>query len=317
MNDHTALSPARAQVIFHMTSTLLQFGAVMLVVMIGFTMALHVLFRDLEDFSETLLKLFEAMLGGTEIFGDFSGGRYDTVATILVVVYLFIVTIMLLNLLIAILSTSHARVQESAGGTFKVSKARIIDHYGTVVDEDLLPTPFNLMQLVVSMAVFFVTFLYFFPKAKKEHPDVYGRAFWRKVCEAARERGKRAKRAFGVVMFWFVLGLVAVTGEAILWGLSGFSYAQYVLYVEVRSVLYLGFNSRADFTRGSSRMLQGVLIALACSYDWGLTSLAWFLILLWCILVAPLWLFFYVALSACSGACFWEASRFLLKEDRR
>eukprot|EP00752_Nemacystus_decipiens_P018673 g16741.t1 len=97
------------QVIFRMTATLLQFGAVMLVVMIGFTMALHVLFHDLEDFGDSLLGLFKAMLGDTGIFDEFSGERYDAVATVLLVVYLFIVTIMLLNLLIAILSTSHAQ----------------------------------------------------------------------------------------------------------------------------------------------------------------------------------------------------------------
>eukprot|EP00752_Nemacystus_decipiens_P005574 g5043.t1 len=114
------------QVIFRMTSKILQFGAVMAVVMIGFAMALHVLFRDLDSFGQTFLGLFKAMLGDTELFKDFSGGRYDGVASFLVIVYLFIVTIMLLNLLIAILSTAHAQwaigTYQMVTGICKLSK---------------------------------------------------------------------------------------------------------------------------------------------------------------------------------------------------
>lgn len=137
-----------------MTSTLLAFGAVMLVVIIGFAMALHVLFHDLDNFGETQLRLFTAMAGDTEIFDEFSGERLDTVAIILVVVYLFIVTTMLLNLLIAILSTAHAQVQGNVGVEFKVSKARIVACYRMVVDKDLLPIPFNLVQLLGSLVAF-------------------------------------------------------------------------------------------------------------------------------------------------------------------
>eukprot|EP00752_Nemacystus_decipiens_P018686 g16750.t1 len=97
------------QVIFRMTTTLLKFGTVMIVVMLGFTMALHVLVRDLDSFGETFLALFRAMLGETDFFEVFSGSRYDGVATALLVSYLLIVSIMLLNLLVAILSTSHAQ----------------------------------------------------------------------------------------------------------------------------------------------------------------------------------------------------------------
>lgn len=65
----------------------------------------------------------------------------------LLVVYLVVMTIILLNLLIAVLSTSHAKVQRNAEREFQVSKARQIRHYQLVVEEDLLPAPFNLAQL--------------------------------------------------------------------------------------------------------------------------------------------------------------------------
>eukprot|EP00903_Cladosiphon_okamuranus_P014752 g13669.t1 len=139
------------QVIFRMTTKILKFGFVMVVVMIGFAMALHVLFRGDDRFGETFLALFNAMLGDTDFFEDFSGERHDPVATILLVVYLFIVTIMLLNLLVAILSTSHSKVQDNVKLEFKVSKAHIIDNYQSVVNKDLLPAPFNLVQLVADL----------------------------------------------------------------------------------------------------------------------------------------------------------------------
>lgn len=288
----------RAQVIFRMAATLLQFGAVMFVVMIGFAMALHVLFRDLEDFSDTLLGLFKAMLGDTEFFDEFSGGRYDTVATLLVVVYLFIVTIMLLNLLIAILSTSHAQVQENTGGAFKVSKARMIAHYRMVVDKDVLPAPFNLVQLLLSVVVIGFTFpYYYFVEAKKEHRVVEaeiadGRVFWGNVWKRARQRHRSARRAFGQLVLWLVLGSVAVAGGTILWGLSGFSYAQYAWHS------WRSSTTSGDLvgTKGScilplSRVRQGLSIVFTCFREWVITVLFWLLIFLWCSLGAPCCLF--------------------------
>lgn len=283
----------RAQVIFRMTTTLLQFGAVMVVVMIGFTMALHVLFRDLEDFGDTLLGLFKAMLADLTLFDEFSGGRYDPVATFLVVVYLFIVTIMLLNLLIAILSTSHSRVQANKGWAFRVSKARIITHYRMVADNDVLPAPFNLVQLLLSLAVVVFTFPYYsYVEAKREHgsaetsEDEDGRVFWGNVWKGARQQHRSARRSFGVFVLWIVLGPVAIAGGAILWGLSGLFYAQYASYPNVRQVVKKVFQGM-KCTRVSSRILQGLSIAFSCLCQWILIVLAWFFILLWCVLGAP------------------------------
>lgn len=225
-----------------MTSTLLRFGSVMRVVMIGFAMALHVLLRDLEDFGDTLLGLFNAMLGDTGFFDEFSGSRYDSVGTILVIVYLFIVNIMLLNLLIAILSTAYDQVQEDVGGEFKVSNARIVDYYRTVVDEDLLPIPFNLVQLVLSLAVNIYTnqVAILFPVLLTFQAGVGGKSA-KEVLGAAAEWSvllpvkiaTAIKAAFGQVVFWLVLGPVAFAGGTILWGLSGLLYAQYVLYTKL------------------------------------------------------------------------------------
>ena len=71
------------------------------------------------------------MLGETEYFDEFSGTTYAAVATILLSSYLVILTIMLLNLLVAVLSTAHATVQENADREFKVQYTTI--HYTNTV----------------------------------------------------------------------------------------------------------------------------------------------------------------------------------------
>ncbi|CAN0547512.1 unnamed protein product, partial [Ectocarpus sp. 12 AP-2014] len=98
------------------------------------------------SFGETFLALFKAMLGDVDYFTVFSGGRHETVGTILIVTYLVVVTVMLLNLLVAILTVSHSKVQENVQREFKVSKARMIQRYRLTVENDWLPAPFNLAQ---------------------------------------------------------------------------------------------------------------------------------------------------------------------------
>lgn len=161
-----------------------QFAVVLVVVLLGFTLSFHALLRDADTFGQTCLNLFKAMLGEVDLFDEFPA-RYETVSTVLLVMYLIVVTIMLLNLLIAVLSTSHAKVQEHAQHEYAVLKARIIQHYRMVVREDLLPAPFNLIQLPF-------------------------------------RRHDRVKRGLGCLVFWLVVGPVAVGGGTVLWAVSAF-----------------------------------------------------------------------------------------------
>lgn len=289
--------PERTQVVFRMTATLVKFGFVMLVVMVGFAMSLHVLFRDLDSsgatFGEAMLGLFKAMLGDTDLFEEFSGGRHDDVATILLVAYLLIMTIMLLNLLVAILSTAHAEVQENVGSELKVSKARIIGYYRVVVKEDLLPAPFNLLPLVASTVMAVLGFLFASLRcrrsrvsdpAREEEPapgapapaqdqrgekirpkqDAGSSSTWRKAYA-------RASRAFGPAVFSLVLGSVAVGAGALLWitsALPVFPYAQYAWFTKYMD---MGRKQKSDV-----RLSR-------CS-----VASRWALISLWCIVGAPL-----------------------------
>ncbi|CAM9349916.1 unnamed protein product, partial [Hapterophycus canaliculatus] len=136
------------QIIFSMTGLLVKFGLVMIVVMLGFVMSFYSLFRETQSFGEVWQSVFKAMLGETEYFDELSGTTYDGVATVLLVVYLIILTVMMLNLLVAVLSTAHAKVDNDADLEYKVTKARLIQHYTQVVEIDRLPPPFNLIQWI-------------------------------------------------------------------------------------------------------------------------------------------------------------------------
>lgn len=122
-----------------MAAELRKFGFVMLVVMLGFVMYLYALLRHVNTYGETWLNMFTVILGEVGLFEEFSDDSYSSVATVLLVVYLLVITIMLLSFLIAVLSTAHARVQEKAEEEFKVSTARLIQHYRLAVEEDIPP----------------------------------------------------------------------------------------------------------------------------------------------------------------------------------
>ncbi|CAM9832984.1 unnamed protein product, partial [Ectocarpus sp. 12 AP-2014] len=113
------------RVLYVMASELGQFFVVMGVVILGFAMSFFALFRDVnrETLRGALLDAFQAMLGEAGLFNDFVGEKHDLAATILLVDYLVVMTIMLLNLLIAVLSTAHGKVEE--GFLIRVSRARV------------------------------------------------------------------------------------------------------------------------------------------------------------------------------------------------
>lgn len=171
-----------------MMREMFRFALILLVVMLGFTLSFHALFRtDDTTYGRTCLNLFKAMLGEVGFFDEFAEDRYEnrykSVATVLLVMYLIIITVVLLNLLIAVLTTSHDKVQEHAHQEYRVLQARLIKHYRRVVREDLLPAPFNLVQLPFR---------------------------WH----------EGSRRCVGYLVFWLVAGPVAVVGGTLLWAVS-------------------------------------------------------------------------------------------------
>ncbi|CBN75304.1 Ankyrin Repeat Transient Receptor Potential Channel [Ectocarpus siliculosus] len=107
------------QVMFSMTGLLAKFGMIMLLVMLGFVTSFYSLYKETTTYGVVWKAIFRATLGETDYFDDFSGTTFDGVATALLVVYLVLLTIMMLNLLVAVLSTAHAKVDADAGLEYK------------------------------------------------------------------------------------------------------------------------------------------------------------------------------------------------------
>lgn len=204
-----------------MTAELIQFGVVILVIMMGFVMAFLALLPGDDMFGGTWLMLFKAMFGEVELFDEYFGDQVQNqMATVLLTVYLIVMNIMLLNLLIAVLSTSHSKVEENAEREFKVSKARVIRHYQTAVKTELLPAPFSLVQLVLSW-LFVGLYMWYQRVFVQPFPDDSGHnsKHVQRIDTVTRE-------ALGQAIFWLVLGPIAIVAGALLWILSIF-YAPY------------------------------------------------------------------------------------------
>ena len=160
-------------------------------------MALFPLLRKVGNFSfdETLLLLFKTLLGDVEAFDEFDENAENPDAImgrLLLVLYLVVMTIMLLNLLIAVLSTAHVKVEMNSDKGLEVSHVRIMEHYRLIVALDILPAPFNLVQFIPTLPFFFA-----------------GR--WHS------EECRRILHAIGCVSFWLVLSPLAVVAGTILW----------------------------------------------------------------------------------------------------
>ena len=177
-----------------MAVVLLKFGVVLAVVVMGFAASFHALYRE-DSLNEILLNLFMTMLGDVTFFDqleDSSRGHYVAVGRLILALFIIVVTVMLLNLLIAILSTAHAGIHNNMKKEFKVSTARTIQHYRLFVELDIVPAPFNILQSILILPF-----------------TVTGRQ--------GNDSCRRVKRVIGQVVFWLTLGPIAVLAGLILW----------------------------------------------------------------------------------------------------
>ena len=195
-----------------MAMVLVRFALILLVVILGFAMALFSLLRDADNstfnFGDILLLLFKTLLGDVEAFEEFNdtpGNRYSFAGNLLLVLYLVVMTIMLLNLLIAVLSTAYAKVEMNADKELEVAKVRIVEYYRQIVALDIIPAPFNLVQIFVKL----LPFVFMRQPAKRDT-----------IC---REIGQTV----GQVSFWLVLSPVVVIFGTLLWVAS----SVYTLFV--------------------------------------------------------------------------------------
>lgn len=166
------------------------------VIMVGFAVSFIALIESNETtFISVLVSVFNAMLGEVSVFEE-ENFVNDFWPTLLIILYLIIMSIMMLNLLIAVLSTEHSKVDERSDREFGISKVRMIKLYRRVVDKDLLPPPFNLVQLAILLP-FFVADSIFHLRTRFV-----------------------VRRAVGVTIFWAVTGPIVVILGSLLWVVS-------------------------------------------------------------------------------------------------
>lgn len=158
--------------------------------------------------------------------------------------------------IIAVLSTAHAKVAENAKMEFKVSKARVVQHYEMTVENELLPARVSLIQLILTGLI------------RVLHACYQWVLSFLSVGNAEQERGidMATRKCFGQTVFWLVIGPLAVVAGDLMWILS-VSYAPYVW-----TKYYIGKRKQP---------LRSQIPSLA---------LQWFVIVVWCGMLAPLFL---------------------------
>lgn len=222
------------QTIFSLAGELARFGTIMVVVMMGFAMSFFALFRHsctvdaFRTYTETSISLLRAMLGETHLFDEFTidvgccddavlpsdelhcedflmecchnvGDEHfnGLIGKALMVAYLTVMGIILLNLLIAVLSEAYVDVKENIDTESKVSTALVIQHYVQTVEDDMMPSPLNLVQYAVALLAM-----------------VLG------CCTRRKGYFRVTEHYTGLALFWLVGGLFAVSAGSILWFVS-------------------------------------------------------------------------------------------------
>jgi hypothetical protein len=104
-----------------------RFAVLVFVFFLGFSQALYVIFDDdgFTPFVVRIKALFLAMLGDFD-FDDYSENRFPGIAVSLLVAFVIVVSIMLLNILIAMMGETYGTVVEEADKQWALERARIM-----------------------------------------------------------------------------------------------------------------------------------------------------------------------------------------------
>ena len=266
------------QIIFSLAGELLRFCTILLVTMMGFAMSFFALFRHsctvdaFRSYWSTWISLLRAMLGETKLYDDFtvaveccedvgqepsdefhcedffmecchnveSEHFNGLVGKALLAAYNVVMGIILLNLLIAVLSEAYVDVKENIDTESKVSRTLVIRHYVKAVEEDMLPSPLNLVQYTVSTLAGGVG-----------------------LTTGRKGLFKRAKFFSGLTLFWFVSGLFAACTGSVLWFLSW--PKGIFMFFQRRSTRRV---SGASVATQAAVLLCGVAMPLFLVYKW-------------------------------------------------
>ncbi|CAN0000111.1 unnamed protein product, partial [Laminaria digitata] len=233
------------QIIWAMLFHLARFSVFMLVTMASFALAFYSLYGscngDLRTAYSTpsvaLLSMFKAMLGGKRhiaihsyIGRDLCSGpawEYEAGITLLVM-YVVTMSILMLNLLIAVLGTVHDSVSQHAEVEFNLARNQFIQRGASVVNDGHLPPPFNLVVAVSLIVIdIFGEVCYQLGLCPQEDDDELDEDHFRPLSQTNGVlvlQGTLQRLLFACSM-----GLLALAGSAVLWLVSLPSVAMRIL----------------------------------------------------------------------------------------
>jgi hypothetical protein len=135
--------------IFAMSRDMVSFLVVFLISILGFGIAFHSLFPDTEAFSgpaATFLTLFNAALGSHE-FEVYTGHKYQNLGIATMALYVTFVMIILLNLIIARMSSTHEKINDKSFEQWSMVMAKNVQDCLLINEKNnplcMLPPPFN------------------------------------------------------------------------------------------------------------------------------------------------------------------------------
>jgi len=126
---------------------ILKFIAVMVLIMIAFACAFHIVLAYDSEFSSVpaaVLTLYSLMLGLWR--PDFAGGHNDPFVQLLFVVYVTLALILMMNLLIGLMATSYDFVYHRIDGFAKLDKAKVVVETEAAMSRKKLIAIFNNMH---------------------------------------------------------------------------------------------------------------------------------------------------------------------------
>ena len=140
--------------IFAMSADLISFLAVFTISLLGFGIAFHSIFPDTEEFSDqgsTFLTLFKAAMGDHDFDDMLKDHSFRSVGVTTMVAYITFVTIILLNLIIARMSSTFQKLNEKSFERWSMVMARNVQDC-LLINEKInpfcmLPAPLNIFSI--------------------------------------------------------------------------------------------------------------------------------------------------------------------------
>mmetsp|Transcript_25147 Transcript_25147/g.49492 ORF Transcript_25147/g.49492 Transcript_25147/m.49492 type:complete len:1512 (-) Transcript_25147:117-4652(-) len=155
---HQTLGPL-IRMIANMLKQILTFMCLMLIFMLGFAMALYFMNQSdnagrtqnvgFSSFAQSLFSLTQVFIGESD-FAHFDNSEHDNLKYILLSTYTFyclLCIIMLVNLLIALMTTTYEMVQNQSAGEFVFGRSR--QYWENVMADNELPSPFSFIVFVL------------------------------------------------------------------------------------------------------------------------------------------------------------------------